>query len=62
MEVDIYDCVVDVATNVMGNKIDSHIYVKLNVEDMNVKISEPRYLDLNESNEESDGEESLEHE
>lgn len=40
VEVNMYDCDVDVATHVMGNKIDCYIKVKNNVKDINVKVNE----------------------
>lgn len=40
VEVNMYDCDVDVATHVMGNKIDCYIKVENNVKDTNVKVNE----------------------
>lgn len=54
------DCIVDVETHVMGNKIDGHIYIKHNMDDINVKVSEPHCMNLNVSNEQSEEEESIE--
>ncbi|KAI5435370.1 hypothetical protein KIW84_021975 [Lathyrus oleraceus] len=47
-------CVIDVATYVVGNSIDGHLYVEHNVKDIMVKVVEPQCIDVTVRNESSD--------